>query len=86
MLSALVNATRHRSALASPFALYRAHPPPRLAATDIGRFEDVANLLIELQPHSSNFSKYTLTAQANQSDFDSAIPWFESRRPSQLKL
>jgi hypothetical protein len=43
-------------------------------------FEDVANVLIELGPYSADFSKGELILLTNRSDFDSAIPWFESRR------
>jgi hypothetical protein len=32
---------------------------------------------------SANFSKCALKSLDDQTDFDSAIPWFESRRPSQ---
>ena len=39
-------------------------------------------LLIELGPYSANFSKHVLMLQANWLDFDSAIPRFESWRPS----
>jgi hypothetical protein len=47
-------------------------------------FEIVANLLAELEPYSADFSKGALISQGNQSDFDSAIPRFESWRPSQV--
>ena len=40
-------------------------------------------LLMHKDAHSGPSSEGALILQANWSDFDSAIPWFESRRPSQ---
>jgi hypothetical protein len=39
-------------------------------------------LLMHKDAHSGHSSEGALILQANWSDFDSAIPWFESRRPS----
>jgi hypothetical protein len=45
--------------------------------------ELVRNLLIWLETNFPIFSECALVLRENQSGFDSAIPWFESRRPSQ---
>jgi hypothetical protein len=42
-----------------------------------------ANLLTAMEPNLSDFSECSLIDHANQVDFDSAIPRFESWRPSQ---
>jgi hypothetical protein len=47
--------------------------------------ETAAKLLISLEAIFGIFSKCTLKSLDNQTDFDSAIPWFESRRPSQTR-
>jgi hypothetical protein len=46
--------------------------------------ESIANLLIDLGPNFRIYSEQALISQKNWLDFDSAIPWFESRRPSQI--
>jgi hypothetical protein len=43
-------------------------------------------LLMHKDAHSGHSSEGALILQANWSDFDFAIPWFESRRPSQPVL
>jgi len=45
--------------------------------------EAAAKQLKSLEPISANFSKCALKSLDNQTDFDSAIPRFESWRPSQ---
>jgi hypothetical protein len=45
--------------------------------------ETAANLLELLEPVLTVFPKYALQLLDNQADFDSAIPRFESWRPSQ---
>ena len=45
-----------------------------------------ANLLIGLRSNFRIFSECALIKHANHLDFDSAIPRFESRRPSQIKI
>jgi hypothetical protein len=45
-----------------------------------------ANLLMPQEAENDNFSEYALIQQTNSADFDSAIPRFESWRPSQLFL
>jgi hypothetical protein len=42
-----------------------------------------ANLLIDMSSNYRRFSERGLKSFINHLDFDSAIPWFESRRPSQ---
>jgi len=44
-----------------------------------------ANLLIGRRSNFSDFSERALINNGNHLDFDSAIPRFESWRPSQLK-
>jgi hypothetical protein len=46
----------------------------------------VARLLRSPERLLADFSKSALKLLDNQADFDSAIPWFESRRPSQTAL
>jgi hypothetical protein len=48
-----------------------------------GHSEMTANLLMGKGPNFRDFSERPLINHANQSDFDSAIPRFESWRPSQ---
>jgi hypothetical protein len=45
--------------------------------------ETIAKQLKSLGHVSGLFSKCASKSLDNQADFDSAIPWFESRRPSQ---
>jgi hypothetical protein len=47
--------------------------------------ETAAKQLISLGRVSGLFSKCALKSLDNQAGFDSAIPWFESRRPSQCQ-
>jgi hypothetical protein len=47
--------------------------------------EMVAKLLKSLERLLADFSKCALKSLDNQADFDSAIPRFESWRPSQVK-
>jgi hypothetical protein len=51
---------------------------------DYLHLEAVAKLLKWLEPISAIFSKCALKSLENQTDFDSAIPRFESWRPSQI--
>jgi hypothetical protein len=48
--------------------------------------ETFDNLLIELMRKTDNFSEYVLIQQTNSADFDSAIPRFESWRPSHIAV
>jgi hypothetical protein len=54
-----------------------------LPEKDVFHLEAAAKLLKLLEPVLAVFSKYAWKLLNNQADFDSAIPWFESRRPSQ---
>jgi hypothetical protein len=45
-----------------------------------------ANLLTGNEHNFRDFSEWTLIDHANQADFDSAIPRFESWRPSQITV
>jgi hypothetical protein len=54
-----------------------------LSATDVFHLETAAKLLKVLERVSTVFSKGTLKLLDSQADFDSAIPRFESWRPSQ---
>jgi hypothetical protein len=49
----------------------------------VGHFEIVANLLIDNGSNFPIFSERGLISKEKWSDFDSAIPRFESWRPSQ---
>ena len=53
----------------------------------VGRYSEwCANLLIDNGLNFAIFSERALNSVEKLSDFDSAIPWFESRRPSQPLL
>jgi hypothetical protein len=54
---------------------------PEMAASHL---ETAANLLRLLERVLADFSKCALKSLDNQADFDSAIPRFESWRPSQI--
>ena len=54
-----------------------------LPAAAVFHLETAAKLLKLLERVLAVFSKCALKSLDNQADFDSAIPWFESRRPSQ---
>jgi hypothetical protein len=61
---------------------------PRVCGTNLPsrsvfHLETPAKLLKFLERVLVIFSKCALNSLNNQADFDSAIPWFESRRPSQ---
>jgi hypothetical protein len=60
---------------------------PRTEWPNASRYSEMsANLLIELRSNFCIFSEYALKNKANHLDFDSAIPRFESWRPSQQIL
>src|SRR5713226_9051993 len=54
-----------------------------IADQRLGHTEILANLLNRLRSNFLNFSERALKHQVNDLDFDSAIPRFESWRPSQ---
>ena len=54
-----------------------------LPARSVFHLETAAKLLISLESVLADFSKNALKSLNNQADFDSAIPRFESWRPSQ---
>jgi hypothetical protein len=58
--------------------------PRRIGEPIAGRHSEMtANLLMGKRLNSREFSEWALIDHANQADFDSAIPRFESWRPSQ---
>jgi hypothetical protein len=65
--------------------IVRANSKLILLARPVFHLETAANLLELLEPVLTVFSKYALQLLDNQADFDSAIPRFESWRPSQSK-
>jgi hypothetical protein len=56
--------------------------PPAWTRTIRRHSELGRNLLIQLRGDFARLSERLLILQEILSDFDSAIPWFESRRPS----
>ena len=62
-------------------------PPTDMRAAKAHRHSELeANLLMPQRAENDDFSEYALIQQTNSADFDSAIPRFESWRPSQLIL
>ena len=59
---------------------------PRCATRGPRNSETLPKLLMLLGPNFLVFSERRMKRKGNCSDFDSAIPWFESRRPSQQYL
>jgi hypothetical protein len=58
-------------------------PPTDLGAAKAHHHSELeANLLMPQEAENDNFSEYVLIQQTNSADFDSAIPRFESWRPS----
>jgi hypothetical protein len=75
-----------RETVPSAFSYPRARRRGASYAICIRHSEMPANLLIGLRSDLRTFSEFALTDKANHLDFDSAIPRFESWRPSQPVL